>query len=418
MLRRNHKSTKPRRSQRYLPNLAVLLIVTSGVVMSGMRLAGAQSFSSGSNGSDGALNLTTPGTILFDPKSFNPPLDVDGDGIFNFTTINIAAGVTVKLSGSIFTRPVFWLATGAVTIDGVIDLSGEAGHLRTSLASVRAPSVPGAGGYSGGVGGRDASNPAQPGNGPGGGVIGINGAPLGGAFGGGTFTGNTFLVPLVGGSGGGGELLGGDFGAGGGAGGGAIVIASSNSITVNGLINVIGGSANGSSFAGGGSGGAIRLMAPTISGSGALLANGGNAINNSFRGLRGRVRIEAFNFSSLGGGIGAEFTVASPYNVFLPILPTVRVVSVAGVPVNQSPTGSFQMPDVSINSASAVTIVIEARNIPVGTVVKLHLFSENGADQFVDTTPLAGTSQTSTATASVVFPTGFSRGFVRATWTQ
>lgn len=32
---------------------------------------------------------------MFDPKASNPPLDPDGDGIFHFTTITIAAGVTV-----------------------------------------------------------------------------------------------------------------------------------------------------------------------------------------------------------------------------------------------------------------------------------------------------------------------------------
>jgi hypothetical protein len=418
MIKRNDKSTMPERSPRYSLKFALLLIVVAAVVMSGIRFASAQSFSSSSNGSDGALNLTTPGTILFDPKTFNPPLDADGDGIFHFTTINIAAGVTVKLSGKVFTRPVFWLATGAVIINGVIDLNGEAGHPRINLSSLRTPSVPGAGGYSGGVGGRDASTPAQPGNGTGGGVPGSNGSPVGGTRSGGTLTGNTFLVPLVGGSGGGGEFLSGDFGAGGGAGGGAILIASSDSITVNGLITTSGGAADTSAWAGGGSGGAIRLVAPTISGNGALLSRGGNAISNSFRGDAGRVRIEAFNFTSLAGGIGGDFILASPYNVFLPVLSSVRIVSVAGVPVNQSPTGSFQMPDVTINSSSAVTVVIEARNIPLGTVVKLHLFSENGADQFVDATPLAGTTQTSTASASVVLPTGFSRGFVRATWTQ
>jgi hypothetical protein len=358
--------------------------------------------------------LTTPGIIVFDPKSFNPPLDADGDGIYNFTTINIAADVTVKLSGKIFSRPVIWLATGPVTINGNIDLNGDNGHIATNISSVRAPSIPGAGGYSGGVGG-NASNPtmqAQPGNGPGGGA----------ATAGGTFTGNVFLVPLVGGSGGGGGNTPGQFGPGGGAGGGALLIASSDSISLVGVAGsgngrlAANGGCPGTNQVGGGSGGALRLVAPTISGNGTIQTSGcGN-------GGDGRVRIEAFNhqyaFTNGNGSPAANVTTASPSNVFLPAFPTVRVVSVAGVPVNQSPTGSFQMPDVSINSASPVTVVIEARNIPVGTVVKLHLFSENGADQFVDTTPLAGTSQTSTATASVVFPTGFSRGFVRATWTQ
>jgi len=34
-----------------------------------MEIASAQSFDSGSNGSDGALNLTVPGTVDFDPAT-------------------------------------------------------------------------------------------------------------------------------------------------------------------------------------------------------------------------------------------------------------------------------------------------------------------------------------------------------------
>jgi hypothetical protein len=47
-------------------------------------------FSSGSTGSDGALNLTTPGTTVFDPVAMG--LNPAGDNIFNFTTINDRAG--------------------------------------------------------------------------------------------------------------------------------------------------------------------------------------------------------------------------------------------------------------------------------------------------------------------------------------
>lgn len=43
-----------------------------------------QEFNSGSNGSDGTLNLTTPGEVLFDPRNFSPPLDPDGDGVYHW----------------------------------------------------------------------------------------------------------------------------------------------------------------------------------------------------------------------------------------------------------------------------------------------------------------------------------------------
>lgn len=112
----------------------------------------AQTFNSGSNGSDGPLNLTTPGTIVFDPKTFNPPLDPDGDNIYHFTTINIGAGVTVKLRGDIINGPIFWLAQGAVAIAGTVDRNGEPGYRRSTITSIagRVLSIPGPGGYSGG----------------------------------------------------------------------------------------------------------------------------------------------------------------------------------------------------------------------------------------------------------------------------
>src|SRR5450755_1106851 len=76
--------------------------------------ASAQTFSSGSTGSDGALTFNTPGTYVFDPKTYNPPLDPSGDNVFNFTTITIASGVTVRLTGSVINGPVVWLASGTV----------------------------------------------------------------------------------------------------------------------------------------------------------------------------------------------------------------------------------------------------------------------------------------------------------------
>ncbi len=68
--------------------------------------------------------------------------------------------------------------------------------------------------------------------------------------------------------------------------------------------------------------------------------------------------------------------------------------------------GTFEMPDVTIMDGAAVPVAIEAKNVPLGTVVKLHLFAENGPDQIVDSTPLAGTVALSTATASITIPLG------------
>ena len=215
----------------------------------------AQTFSSGSNGSDGPLDLTTPGTVTFDPKTLVPPRDLDGDGIYHFTTINIATGVTVKFRGDIINSPVVWLAQGAVQINGTIDASGQNGFAATSTTQ-RTFTIPGPGGFGGGYP-AIGSNPPGPGLGPAGGAISGCEGWSNVAFNGG-FTGNQFVVPLIGGSGGGGNGP-----TAGGAGGGAILVARSVSITGTGSILARGGNHLYNSpvdrHSGGGAGGAIRL---------------------------------------------------------------------------------------------------------------------------------------------------------------
>jgi hypothetical protein len=396
--------------------LLVATVITILILGSNVQ---AQTFNSGSDGSDGALSLTTAGTYTFDPNdvaTFGRALDADGDGIYNFTTITIGAGVILNLSATKVTRPLYWLASGAVTIDGRLDLTGQGiGFQRTnSLDQRRIVPMPGSGGYAGGAGG--AGNvPAQSGQGPGGGAA---GTPSVGPKGG-TFTGNRFLVPLVGGSGGGGEFTS-SFGHPGGAGGGAIAIISSTSILVSGSGRIIakGGSSNG--LSGGGSGGAIKLVATIIGGNGVLDVTEGSGPGAAGP---GQVRIEAFQQQSGFGILPAfQLSMGTPFNTFVPTS-SVRVVRVNDVALPPNPSASFVLPDVTITQTQAVTLDVEARNIPTGTIVKLEVFAENATDntvvnQVVDSTPLAGSSALSTATASFTFPPGFSRGFVRATWTQ
>jgi hypothetical protein len=154
-----------------------------------------------------------------------------------------------------------------------------------------------------------------------------------------------------------------------------------------------------------------------MSGTGTLRAPANFTAGAANAGAPGRIRLEAFQHA-FTGTTDPTPRRATPYAVFLPSTPppSLRVTSVAGIPVAANPTGSFTMPDVTINSAVAVPVVIEAHNIPPGTIVQLHLFSDNGPDQIIDSPPLAGTLATSAATASAVLPPGFSHGFVRATW--
>jgi hypothetical protein len=425
-------------SQAPASDLSVAVNENVGEIFS--TLNAADSFNSGSNGSDGALNLTTPATVIFDPAKFTPPLDPDGDNVFHFTTITIGSGVTVRLkSAPLRGRSVIWLASGEVRIEGTIDLSGQAGQaVNDPVLANRMPAEPGPGGFAGGEGSTATSN-AQLGRGPGSGGMGLahSSCPnsslyegmeggsaghvtVGSGFRPGRTYGNVILVPLSGGSGGGGGS--GGFGGGGGGGGGALRISSSASITVNGTISANGGDGGSGSSnrcvlgnGGGGSGGSLHLIAPTLSGTGNLFAKGGGGVNVA-PGSIGRIRLDAFLHQFTGSAIPSA-SLGSPYNVPLPKnVPSVRVVSVAGVPVPLVPSGSFAMPDVTINQAMAVPLALEATNVPPGIVIQVYLISGSAPDQVVNSSPLTGTFQRSSATASVKIPLGFSRGYVHVIW--
>jgi hypothetical protein len=391
-------------------------------VMLALTLNASAQFSSGSTGADGPLDFSnvTPGSVvIFDPTKFTAVPHVAGQNIFNFTTISIPANVTVVLSGQNLSGPVFWLAQGDVRINGHIALDGQPGSGITTDVALRVPSIAGPGGYSGGVGGGGLSNSAPTaGNGPGGGRPGD--FTVDGNANAGSFTG-TATGPLVGGSGGGGgrgSVNDARFDVGGGAGGGALLIASSTSITVNGVISSNGGLSAGAGFtcAGAGSGGEIRLAANAISGTGSVTANGGSSPCGR-PGGNGAVQLEAFQIA----GVTSSPTAAqsAPGALFLPTVPvSIQVASIAGTALPTTPTGSFQTPDVIINSSSPVPVAIQVSGIPPGTVLTLFVFAENGTFQTVQTSPLAGTLQSSTATASITFLPDLSLGYVKATWTQ
>src|SRR4030095_6365738 len=81
--------------------------------------ATAQPFQSGSNGSYGPLNVTTGDVTL----------GVAPDGLFHCTTLYVTR--TVRFRPNALNTPVYLLATGDVTITGIIDLSGGRGSAST-----------------------------------------------------------------------------------------------------------------------------------------------------------------------------------------------------------------------------------------------------------------------------------------------
>ncbi|MDI6800830.1 MAG: hypothetical protein QMD01_02040 [Thermodesulfovibrionales bacterium] len=242
-------------------------------------------FVSGSTGADGAFNPTA-----------NTEVTLPADGVLNYTTVNIPSGVTVTFKKNAANTPVYILATGDVSIAGIVSVDGGA-------ASGTVPGSGGPGGYNGGNGAA-SQIPAGNGLGPGGGKGGTTGCLYGGGGGygangsnyngcgngGGLAYGNALISPLIGGSGGGGSAASSAYGGGGG--GGALLIASSGSIILTGTLRANGGECYNPS--GGGSGGAIKLIANTISGNGTISAKGAYTTTASPGGA-GRIRLEAYS---------------------------------------------------------------------------------------------------------------------------
>lgn len=402
--------------QRLLWSLIIMLLLVPTLALSAP-------FSSGSTGADGVF-APTGDTVLTVPPN----------GMFNYTTVNIPAGVTVTFARNATNTPITILASGDVTINGTISVNGKDG------VSVNSPAlaVPiggggegGPGGFAGGAGGLNSKFNGGTqlsygqGLGPGGNGGNVVGSGCPGSFGGvantpfstcnsGALYGTVTLLPLIGGSGGSGGIASGTTsctndcnGGGGGGGGGAILIASSGAITINGSITAKGGNGGaGGSFPGSpGSGGGIRLIANTIGGTGSILVTGGagGGANSGWSGGAGRIRLET-NSLSFSGTLNPSGTISTPGLVnFFPV-PTLSITSIGGVSVTASPRGSFDSPDITLPSSGTFTVSLSASNIPVGTVVNIYQTGRNGSTSgSYNSTPLSGTNASSTATSSIDF---------------
>ena len=319
------------------------------------------------------------------------------NGIWNFSTIRVPPGVTVRFVKNAGNTPVRWLATGNVTLDGVLDLNGEfgAGDLPPGIVPQGGP-----GGFAGGRGALrfDASGTfvGQPGQGPGGGDPGTaqqtspenlrdgKDGQHNSAY------GNAFLQPLSGGSGGGGGSSSNTGNGGnGGGGGGAILISSSRDIILNSVIRANGGSRqySGSSQGGRGSGGGILLRADRVTGPGTLEAFGGEANNPN-----GRIRVEGY-LRTLSGPSTPVAVVGLPsQNGNLNQVGTLTIATVDGANVVQPPTGNTQTPDVVFSEEGPVTVVVNGVGIPDGTPVALRITTSTSVIQATPVDMVGGTA--------------------------
>jgi len=365
-----------------------------------------QTFSSGSTGADGAFSPTA-----------NTVVPLPADGVLNYTTVTIPAGVTVTFQRNAANTPVTLLTTGDVTISGTINVGGsQGGNENTSSNIAAAGGLGGPGGFRGGNGGVAGGASPTHGQGPGGGAPnGATAAEYGApsAF--------VTLFPLFGGSGGGGaNPPGSGTGVAGGGGAGAIVIASSSKIVISGSV-VANGGASGNRGSGScsspGSGGAIRLVAPQISGGGSVQANAGaNGQNNCGTANAGRIRVEAFTLGFTGTYSPAASQsvvpgpVAAASNPALVNLPTLAVTSVDGVAAPALPAGSYTAADVSLpqGTSNPVAVTIAATNTPVPASITLRLMPQTAGATTINVAAgnHTGTFASSSATANVTFPAG------------
>ena len=407
-----------------------------------------QAFDSGSTGADGA---------------FAPQEDVlvvlPEDGILNYSSVNIPAGVTVHFVRNRANTPVRMLVGGDVNISGTIDVSGQNATAvgnggDGNVADDGEPGAGGPGGYDGGTGGgmgfADAGSDQAAlrsvaggaGKGPGGGVggrhvvdgsrlrqcegsggnhaaanfrvdAGIRNICLRGGFSS-TITpyGTAGLLPLMGGSGGGGAVgMAHVRGAGGGGGGGAILIAASGTVNIpsGGFILANGGNAgnvasSGAAFGGGGSGGAVRVVATTIAGRGRIEVRGAGRRFPGQGGV-GRISLEAENLNFRGSS-SSRYSSSIPGLVFMSNRPRLSVGSVASVSAPPAPSGRE---DITLTQSSEpVQVSIVAGNIPLGTTVSLRVLPDNGPAVVVQGGTLSGTLASSSATATVTLPAGHS----------
>ena len=351
------------------------------------NLLQAQGFNSGSNGSYGALNISTSQTVQLPPN-----------GILHCTTVSIKSGGILTFSRNALNTPVYILATGDVTITGRIWVTGE--DSSSGKAGRGGP-----GGFDGGPPGFAAAGiKAGPGRGPGGGQkgqwlsstdrthAGSGSFKLAAAagVGAGAVYGSHLLIPLIGGSGGGGGQGSTSTSYGGGGGGGAILIASNTKIvfTTNGVNQIFARGGNpyydltaSSVSSGAGSGGAVRLVAPVIQGSASVDVGGG--FNSVTSGGNGRFRVDALDQSGFN-----SFDIDSRGSMMV-IFPTpiskLSIASAAGTTISENATGQVTVL-LPVGSDPNQTIQVRARDFGGVVPIRVRLVPESGDATTFDAT--------------------------------
>jgi len=226
-------------------------------------------------------------------------------------------------------------------------------------------------------------------------------------------------VPLVGGSGGGGTT--GSPGTGGGGGGGAILIASSTRIDVSGAIRANAGRGQlvGDNFYCGtgvgdlnpGSGGAIRLVAPVVSGSGSLRATG--PIYGGVEASHGRIRIDSIDRRTIPNNVYPGAYVGT----YMVTFPSNRldIIEVGGTNIAEgSGPVVIQLPN---DSNTNITVTVQAKNFGAMVTNLVVLTPENGL-RSVYTNIIDNTGGKNPATSTITVGLPVNTIVTISAWTQ
>jgi hypothetical protein len=231
--------------------------------------------------SPGTADLTLDGDQVIDttrldgvaaPFQIVTPSDGPELAVLRVATLAITAGANVRVEGI---RPLIIIASGDVTIDGIIDAAArqDAGGPGAVLGGRGGDGVTAGGFFSGGGGGGFSTS-----GGAGGATEGAQGGEAGGR--------DPAISILAGGSPGGAAAAGSGCERPGGGGGGALQISTPGVIAIGESGQILAGGGGGPGGVpcpggvggpggGGGSGGAVYLQAPSVVHRGLLAANGG-----------------------------------------------------------------------------------------------------------------------------------------------
>src|SRR5206468_1540923 len=95
-----------------------------------------------------------------------------------------------------------------------------------------------------------------------------------------------------------------------------------------------------------------------------------------------------------------------------PNTPSVLIVSIGGQSVPPAPTASyFHVPDVTLDPSAMnpIPVALQASNVPLGTVIAVNVVTEGITTRSTfNSSALAGSFASSTATANVTLPPGTS----------